>query len=40
MWSSKPKAKEYTGFTGDVGPEQQKCLDEFKAWVNETGTNY
>lgn len=39
MWSSKPKAKEFSGFMGDTSPEQEKCLLEFKAFVDKNEYN-
>lgn len=40
MWgSSKPKAREYSGFMGDTSPEQGKVLAEFKAWIEIENLN-
>lgn len=39
MWSSKPKAKVFSGFMGDTSPEQEECLAQFRSWIQENNTN-
>jgi len=33
FFSSSKKEPEKSGFMGDTSPEQEKCLEEFKAWI-------
>jgi hypothetical protein len=40
MWGSKKeKEKVFSGFMGDLSPEQELVLDQFKLWITQTETN-